>query len=350
MDLIIEEARIAEIAVQFMDEVDDGLKLNLTEQLAEFIDEEQQEYVGGKMLDLFDPDVQFQFSDGQNGELTATQSLLERLYSNDLGFLECSRLLAEKLYSVSSHHTVKPCEFFLVRISDLVVDGQMVDAVGLFKTNERQRVLRAANRNGTPELNLISGIDLGRISKGALFFRFSENEPFNAFVSDRLTLDARYWTEDFLGVQRVQDDGFHTGQYLSMCQEFAEEAFPATQDKNSQLKFLNKSLEYFKNNESFEPEEFERQVVGAGAMAGKFQSFSNNYMDDHGYEEVGNFDISVPELKKMQRKIRNLIKLDTEIEIRVRSNNPEINNRYVERGYDDGRGMYFYKVYFNSEA
>ena len=30
-------------------------------------------------------------------------------------------------------------------------------------------------------------------------------------------------------------------------------------------------------------------------------------------------------------------------------NNPESSKRFIEKGYDDEKGMSYYKVYFNSE-
>ena len=61
------------------------------------------------------------------------------------------------------------------------------------------------------------------------------------------------------------------------------------------------------------------------------------------------FDISKPILQKEKRKIKNYIKLDTNIQIKLDFNNPESSQRFIEQGYDEERGMNFYKVYFNKE-
>ena len=61
------------------------------------------------------------------------------------------------------------------------------------------------------------------------------------------------------------------------------------------------------------------------------------------------FEISEPALKSAKRKIKNTIKLDTNIQIKLDFNNPETSAFFIEKGFDDVRGMYFYKVFFNEE-
>jgi hypothetical protein len=62
------------------------------------------------------------------------------------------------------------------------------------------------------------------------------------------------------------------------------------------------------------------------------------------------FSISNPAVKSIKRKIKNLIKLDTDIEIKVKAPSAEASETsYIERGYDELKGMHYYKVFFNEE-
>ena len=48
--------------------------------------------------------------------------------------------------------------------------------------------------------------------------------------------------------------------------------------------------------------------------------------------------------------IKSLIKLDTNIQIKLDSGDPEYNQQFIEKGFDEVRGMRFYKVYYNNET
>jgi len=61
------------------------------------------------------------------------------------------------------------------------------------------------------------------------------------------------------------------------------------------------------------------------------------------------FEVSVPTLMKESKKIKSEIKLDTKINIKLDLTNPDAAEEYLERGFDEEKKMYYYKVYFNSE-
>jgi len=51
----------------------------------------------------------------------------------------------------------------------------------------------------------------------------------------------------------------------------------------------------------------------------------------------------------MRKKIKNVIDLDTNIQIRMDFVNPESAEKFVEKGWDEERGMFYYLIYFNEE-
>ena len=52
----------------------------------------------------------------------------------------------------------------------------------------------------------------------------------------------------------------------------------------------------------------------------------------------------------MRKQFKSLLKLDTHIQIRLDPRKIEEASDFVERHWDDDRGMYFYKLYFNEEV
>ena len=51
----------------------------------------------------------------------------------------------------------------------------------------------------------------------------------------------------------------------------------------------------------------------------------------------------------MRKKIKNVIDLDTNIQIRMDFINPESADKFIEKGWDEEKQMYYYLVYFNKE-
>ena len=55
-------------------------------------------------------------------------------------------------------------------------------------------------------------------------------------------------------------------------------------------------------------------------------------------------------IKLVARKsIKNVINLDTHIQIKMDFINPESAEKFVEKGWDEEKQMYYYLVYFNKE-
>jgi hypothetical protein len=66
-------------------------------------------------------------------------------------------------------------------------------------------------------------------------------------------------------------------------------------------------------------------------------------------EDVAEFDIANKAVTESRKKIRNVIQLDTNIQIKLDFVNPESAQKFVEKGWDEERQMYYYLVYFNKE-
>ena len=53
--------------------------------------------------------------------------------------------------------------------------------------------------------------------------------------------------------------------------------------------------------------------------------------------------------KKLAGSLKNTIQLDTNIQIKLDFINPESAEKFVEKGWDEEKQMYYYLVYFNKE-
>jgi hypothetical protein len=61
------------------------------------------------------------------------------------------------------------------------------------------------------------------------------------------------------------------------------------------------------------------------------------------------FPIANAAVYDARKSIKNVINLDTHIQIKMDFINPESAEKYVEKGWDEEKQMYYYLVYFNKE-
>ena len=81
----------------------------------------------------------------------------------------------------------------------------------------------------------------------------------------------------------------------------------------------------------------------------EFDQYKSMYEDKHSVAIPDSFAISTPVIEKQKKQIKNEIKLDTNIQIKIGVNNPDSIERFIEKGYDHEKDMSFYKVYYNNE-
>ena len=114
--------------------------------------------------------------------------------------------------------------------------------------------------------------------------------------------------------------------------------------------FLNKSLNYFSKHKELDLEDFKDSVFPTPQYKLEFDEYRTNYEEERGLpaSEDG-FPISRYGVKNMKKDFQSLIKLDTQMEIKLNHRKIEESEDYLELGFDEQRAMYYYKVYFNEE-
>ena len=291
---------------------------------------------------------QFAHSTGQIENNVVFQNC--RQIFNDRNYLlEASQNIARHLFNQSTHPNIKSGELYITYFSDCVRDDELVDAIGIFKSENRDTFLIPESQTQKVNIRYEQGINIKKLDKGCLVFNTFDEDGYRILIVDKLSknkTEAEYWKNDFLGLNRVHDHSFNTENYLLMCKSYCEDVYAEEANKKDQVLFLNKSLGYFTDHESFDFDEFTEEVLVEPEKVNTFSSFKNEYMEQNGVAPVSDFMIAQPVVKGMKRKFKSLIQLDTNIEIKLKT---EFTEQYIERGYDEKRNMYFYKVYFLEE-
>lgn len=256
--------------------------------------------------------------------------------------------IAKHLYARSNHPKIKSGELYVAYIQDCIVDGETVDAIGIFKSESKETYLKINPQSEGFEIKKEDGINIKKLDKGCLIFNI---EPENGYVVaqvDNLSKqnEARYWCEDFLQILQRTDNFYQTRNTLELCKEFVDEKlskdFEVSMLDKSDM--LNKSAKFFKEKDSFDMGEFADEVLQQPEVVESFNNYKNEYAEKKSIALEDQFDISNSAVKKQSRFFKSVIKLDKNFHVYVHGNKENI-----DRGYDDARGMYYYQLFFNEE-
>lgn len=266
-------------------------------------------------------------------------------------FYEQSIHILKHLYDKSNHVKIKGGELYVAYFKDCVVEDEMVDAIGIFKAENKDTYLKLKlDEEEEWTLDFEQGTDISNLDKGCLVFNKEKESGFRVVSIDLKSADAKYWKDEFLSITQVQDERFHTKAYLDMCKEFGKKAFKE-EDKHERVDFLNRSKDYFEHYKEFEEQEFKEVIFEDNHdKVDSFEAHKQEFQEKLGIEDTADtsFFISKPVVKKAKRSFKNNIQLDTQMEIKILSSEAQAEG-FLERGYDDEKGMKYYKIYFNNE-
>ena len=185
--------------------------------------------------------------------------------------------------------------------------------------------------------------------KDVLFSTSIKRRVYKVLSVDSNRYDAKYWLENFLGVDALADENFYTKNYLKFCQNFAKDVVLPAEDKQQEVLFMNRAVNHFAKNDEFEESNFLTEVMENPELIPEFKNYKVEKGPKYSIEDVSNFDIANKAVSDARKKIKNVINLDTNIQIKMDFINPESAEKFVEKGWDEERQMYYYLVYFNKE-
>jgi hypothetical protein len=153
-----------------------------------------------------------------------------------------------------------------------------------------------------------------------------------------------------LNIKFANDSNQHTKNYIEMCKDFSEDVIKEDLGIQEKSKFLAKTVDFFKENETVNIHDFKDEIFEDNEdQKVKFDSYKKQFEDLNDVLVMNQFAISDVVVKKQKQKIKTEIKLDTNIQIKLDIDAPDAAAEYLEKGYDEEKKMKFYKVYFNEE-
>ncbi len=311
------------------------------------INEDLNETLSNYFMSSFKSEEYFRLFHEKELNLNEVYNYVSDIFNNPDSLYEESVFLAKHLYEKSVHPKIKGGEFYVVYFKDCLMNGETYDAVGLFKSENKDTFLKVYLSGGGFEIESEEGININKLDKGCLIFNTEREQGYMVAVVDNTNKgsEAKYWTDDFLGVRPRQDEYYNTQNILHLCKSFVTKEMPNEFEisKADQAELLNNSVKFFKENDSFDIDDFTNEVMAQPEIIESFNRYKDDYQQDMDIDIADSFMISDSALKKEARSFKHVINLDKNIQILIKGNRSQI-----EQGEDE-MGRKFYKIYYTEE-
>ncbi|MDO3642910.1 nucleoid-associated protein [Mucilaginibacter sp. L3T2-6] len=282
--------------------------------------------------------------------LNEIHHFVTRVFEQPEKFHEASELIAKYLFKVTTHPNIKGGEVYVAYFNKVQIEGSLLDCMGVFKSENKETYLKVYPDKGGFQVDYEeNAININKLDKGALIFNTQKEDGYKVVVIDKNNNGqdaAVYWKDDFLQL-KVRNDSFNQttntlGIYKNFVTQKLDEEFEMS--KADKIDLLNRSMKYFKEKETFDMDEFAGEVIGNPEAIQSFKTFKNQYEQEFDTPIADTFEISENAVKKQSRVYKSVLKLDKNFHIYIHGNKD-----LIERGFDDGKAMNYYKVFFKEE-
>lgn len=271
-----------------------------------------------------------------------------QIFDNSKTFYKNSVNVAKHLYEISVHPQIKSGDLFIAYFSDISIEDELTDAIGIFKSETRQAFLKLDSSQENFSIRYDDGINIEKLDKGCLIFNISKSSGYKICIIDKSnkSLEAQYWKDNFLQLKPCSDDYHHTKEFMNITKNFVTkqltEEFKIS--RADQIDLLNRSVEYFKTHDTLDKKDFEKHVLQDTGIIKSFRNFDEIYRENHNIKLTDSFEISPQAVKKQSRVFKSVLKLDKNFHIYIHGN-----RELIEQGVEtDGRK--YYKIYYKDES
>jgi len=312
------------------------------------IDEETEQALIRYFLMPFRSEEFFRFYHDEDLDSNEAYSCITSIFDDPNTMLRQSVNLARHLFNQGNHPNIKEGEFYVVLFSNCVYKGEVLNAVGIFKSENKETFLQVEKGSQGFEIEQRQGINISKLDKGCMVLETSREDGYKVAIIDNTNKgnDTQYWKDNFLMVKPVRDEFHQTNEIMGIARQFVTKQI--TEDfsevsKTDQIDLLNRSVNYFKTHEVFSKPEFEESVFPNENVMESFRKFDKSYRQEQNMDIQDSFEISPEAVKKQARVFKSVLKLDKNFHIYIHGD-----RKLIEQGVEDN-GRKYYKIYYNEE-
>jgi hypothetical protein len=290
----------------------------------------------------------FYFHHDEDVSNHAVYQICMTIFQNPESLSEEAGKLTQLLYEKMDIPKLNGGELFIGYFEDLLLQGEPVQAIALWKVQSKDAFLKTERPGDAIILNVVDGIPTGKPEVAALIFNLDEAEGYRVCAIDTVSKkdERSFWKDELLRLRPIEDNYFNTRHYIGLSSEFITQKAPFKfgMDRTDQIDLLNRSANYFKDNEEFEVDDFAETLFPEAEQREAFKEFRDEYARAYAVPLEDKFDISSQAVKKENKVFKSVIKLDKNFHIYVHGRRD-----LIERGFDDDKGKKYYKVFFEDE-
>lgn len=343
--LHLSEARLTHLVTHQVGSIarEEGVKLSTK---GTRIKQEALDYLMQYFTTHFRPEEFYNLSHPEALESNDVFAIVQEMFADSSGFVGKSQGLAELLYEAAQHPNVKTGPLHIARMEGAILDGEELDVIGIFKSESTAPFLTMLRGEETYEIDAERGYEIKGMDKGCLIFNTEAENGYRVLAhNNSKQTEARYWNDDFLMLRDASDEFHQTKEVMDITKEFVMERLDDSFEvsKTDKIDLLNRSVEYFKQNDTFDSQDFAETVLQDQQVIESYQTFDESYRESYALEPVASFDISDTAVKKQSKVFKSVLKLDKNFSVYIHGD-----KRMIERGTDDD-GRKYYKLYYDEE-
>jgi len=344
------EASLSELSIHKVGNKLSDEPLILSEQSSKINDE----FLGGLLMQYFVKPFEKQnevfrfFHPTEDINLNEVFHFAELIFQDPSTFHAHSQQIAKHLYDISNHPKIKSGELYLGYFTGLQIEGELLDAIGIFKSETKEPYITISQEGKEFQLGYEpAAININKLDKGCLIFNTEKEEGYKVAVIDQTNRsEAVYWIDEFLKLKIRNDNYNQTNTVLKVYKDFVSRQIDKEFEisKTDKIDLLNRTMNYFKEKDQFDMNEFSNEVLGNERGIESFKNYKESYEKEFETSIDDSFLISNAAVKKQARVYKSVLKLDRNFHIYIHGD-----KELIEKGYDENMKMNYYKVYFKEE-
>ena len=257
-------------------------------------------------------------------------------------FSQSSVSLFKHLQAISTSPTIKDGDVFIVKVEDILINNTYYEGIGIIKIETKKEFIETTiDPQGELHINIKKGFSANKIDKACLVI-FTEHTP-KVLIIDN-SKDTKFWKNDFLGVIPCNNSYNNSHNIIEVFTDFVvnklgkENQLP----KSEQVHIINRCNEILLNAEEANVTEISKLVFQDKEYEKLFLEYKEEYEAKTGNSIADQFEIDKKAINI--HKATRCIKLDDTAELHLYKT-----GSFIERGFDESKNMYYYKLFFSIE-
>ena len=340
---------IEKVSVHNIGNKTNGDELHLSVSLLDISDVKVREQMSKFFLTPFSDPEYHSFTFG-NEDITSNPmfSFASQIFNDVKQFQKTSIEIARHLYELSIHPWIKPGDLFIAYFSDIIVEDEITNAIGIFKSETKQSFLKLDREQHSYSIRCEDGINIEKLDKGCLIFNTDKESGYKICIIDKSgkSTEAQYWKDGFLQLKPYSDVYHYTKDLMNITKYYIAKELPNEFEinKTDQIDLLNRSAGYFKTHDTFDKADYEKEVFIDPKMIKSFRKFDESFRNENDIDSEDSFEISPSAVKEGLKIFKSILKLDRNFHIYIHGD-----VGLIKQGIEND-GRKFYKIYYEKEA